>query len=130
MCHFSFSLSHTLTMFLSISLHGLHLLKLKLSLVSLTMAEWLSCFKLKLSLVCFGSLFLPLLPTRPNGLCFFLFFFFSVSHAPKSLYKERHADFGNFPSLLIKISQTFPCMLGFALNQRADFVGLRRQAHK
>ena len=115
---FLFSLSHTFTVFLFISSHGRHLLKLKLSLVFLS--QWSN-----------GSL-ASALHSRPNGLCFlpFLLFSFSVSHTPETLPKEWHTNFGSLASLLIKRSKTYPCMLSFALNQRADFVGLRRQAHK
>ena len=115
---FVFTLSHTLTVFLSISSHELHFLTLKLSLVFLS--QWSN-----------GSL-ASALHSRPNGLCFlpFLLFSFSVSHTPETLPKKWHADFGSFASLFIKRSKTYPRMLSFALNQIADFVGLRRQAHK
>ena len=116
---FFFSLSHTLTLFLSISSHGLHLLELKaLTCVSLTMAEWLSLLQLSTQ-GRMASVFFP-----------FVLFSFSASHTPETLPKEWHTNFGSLASLLIKRSKTYPCMLSFALNQRADFVGLRRQAHK
>ena len=111
MSPFSFSLSHTLTAFLSISSHGLHLLKLKLSLVFLS--QWLNGSLA--STLCFYFCF-------PQGRMAFASFFSFSSTCPTHLL--------SFASLLIKRSQTFPCMLSFALNQRADFVGLRRQAHK
>ena len=57
--------------------------------------------------------------------------FYPKQIQPKSLPKEWYTDFGSFASLLlIKCSQTFPCMLSFSLNQRVDFVCFRRQAHK
>ena len=116
---FLFSLSHTLTVFLSISSHGLHLLELKaLTCVSLTMAEWLSLLQLSTQ-GRMASVFFP-----------FVLFSFSASHTPETLPKEWHTNFGSLASLLIKRSKTYPCMLSFALNQRADFVGLRRQAYK
>ena len=75
-------------------------------------------------------LFVLQLTTQGRMASVFFLFFFSISACltPMSLPKEWHADFGSFASLLVKRSQTFPCMLRFALNQRADFVGLRRQA--
>ena len=101
MSHFSFSLSHTLTMFLSIfqtappaeALSFLCLLSLKLS------PKW------PRRALCFSSAHnkaeWPLLSF------FFCCVSFNMSHTPKSLPKEMAADFG---ALLIKRSQTFPCI--------------------
>ena len=117
---FSFSLTHTLTVSLYFFTRTAPPQAEALTCVCLTMAERLSCFSSPLKCV-------SLCHTHwPNGFFFFLFFFFSVSHTPKSLPKEWHADFGSFASLLIKRSQTFPCMLSFALNQKTDFVGLEK----
>ena len=99
---FSFSLTHTLTLFLSISSHGLHLSKcLNISLcfaLSGTHTQY-GQIALLLQLSVFASAHnkaeWPLLSS------FFCSISFSVSHTPKSLPKEMAADFG---TLLIKKS--------------------------
>ena len=117
---FSFSISHSLTVFLSI-FRTAPLGWSSLFSVFYSLSNSRTHTKIGRTALCASALH-----SRPNGLCFlsFLLFSFSVSH------KEWHADFGSFASLLVERSQTFPCMLSFALNQRADFVGLRRQPHK
>ena len=77
MSHFSFSLTHTLTVFLSISSHGLHLSKwLNISLCFCSL--WNSHTLAEYGSLCF--FFLLQHSTRPNGLFFLLFFFF-IPHA-------------------------------------------------
>ena len=133
MSHFSFSLSHTLIVFLFIfivcnlnkekclifffTLSHSHCVSLyfftriappqveALTCVSLIMSEWLSCF---------SSLF----QLSTQGRMAFASFFSFSSTCPTHLL--------SFASLLIKRGQTFPCMLSFALNQKTDFVGLEK----
>ena len=118
---FSFSLSHTLTVFLSIFTWTAPPQAKALTCVFLTMAEWLSYF---------SSLFLHQL--FPQGrmtlyLCFssllkaewYLFSFFSslqFSACSTCLSQVSLRDMASLHQLCIK--------------PKVDFVGLRRQAHK
>ena len=108
MSFFFFSLSHTLTVFLSISSHGLHL------------SKWLNislCFALSgtillsLELTHTGRIWLSVsaLLTRPNALCFFFFFCFNTPQgrmASASFFSFSLACPTCFATLLNKRSQT------------------------
>ena len=101
MSPFSFSLSHTLTMFLSIFLDctsqakALSFLCFSLSETHTKMVEWLSV--------------LLQLPIRPNGLCFLFSSFLFLQCVPHALH--------HFSLIEVK---PLPCFGHFSINERAS----------
>ena len=97
MSHFSFSISHTFTVFLSISSDWM-------SLYSMFLAH-LNSHKMAKMALC-----LLQLPTRPNGLCFFFSSFLFLQRVPHALH--------HFP---LREIRPLPCFGQFSINKRASF---------
>ena len=107
---FSFSLSHTLTMFLSISSHGLHLLKLKVSLVFLSQRPN-------------GSLALALYFNSPHKAEWPLLLSFLFLQRVQHTYSALH----HFSLREVRPSHACSALLQ---TKKLTLWGLRRQAHK